>query len=147
MKSVLNAADRRTLAERIMKLSPAQPPRWGRMTAAQMVVHLSDCFRMSFGDLPVKSKNGPLRYPPLKQLIVYVLPFPKGVPTAPEVIARTPGDWPSTIAELRSLLDQVGLRGPDAQWAEHPVFGRLTRRQGGVLIYRHMDHHLRQFGV
>jgi DinB superfamily len=147
MKSVLNAADRRELTNRIMKLTPDQTPSWGKMTAPQMVVHLSDCLQMAFGRLEVASKNLPLRYTPLKQLMLYWVPFPKGVPTAPELIARAPGEWQAAVGELRALMDQCGTCDPGAPWPEHPAFGHLTGKQWGVLIYRHTDHHLRQFGV
>ena len=48
--------------------------------------------RMSLGDLPVREKRIFLRYPPFKQLVLYVFPFPRGAPTARELIDRTPGD-------------------------------------------------------
>ena len=56
-----------------------------------MLAHLNDSYRMATGELKVKPKNLPLRYTPIKQLIIYVLPFPKGAPTAPELIARCDG--------------------------------------------------------
>ena len=147
MKSALDPAVRRELADRVLRLQPDSPPRWGSMTAPQMVAHLSDCLLMAFGELPIAGKGPlPLRFTPVKQLILYALPFPKGAPTAPELIRRVPADWQSGIAELRSLLDQLGSRRADDRWPEHPAFGRLTGKQWGVLIYRHTDHHLRQFG-
>jgi hypothetical protein len=102
---------------------------------------------MALGDLPVAAKATPIRYPPLKQLIVYVAPFPKNVPTAPELLARAPGDWSSDVHALLGLVDRVVARGPSARWPDHPAFGRLSPRAWGVLMYRHMDHHLRQFGA
>ena len=61
------------------------------MNASGMMAHLNDSYRMVLGDLKVKSKNLPLRYPGIKQLVIYALPFPKGAPTAPELIARCDG--------------------------------------------------------
>lgn len=97
------------------------------------------------GDLKVAPKKSPIRYPLLKQLIVYVAPFPKGVPTAPELIAREPREWTDEVADVQSLLERAAASRTDA-WPEHPAFGTLSKRAWGVLIYRHMDHHLRQFG-
>jgi hypothetical protein len=88
-----------------------------------------------------------LRYPPMKQLILYYLPFPKGAPTAPELLARKPGEWTVEIGQLRDQLDQFVRRGPAATMRVHPVFGRLSGKAWGTLVYRHMDHHLKQFGV
>jgi hypothetical protein len=45
------------------------------------------------------------------------------------------------------LMDRFAARGQDGPWVDHPAFGRLSPRAWGVLVYRHMDHHLRQFGV
>ena len=147
MKSVWNDRDRRDLDARISKLSRDRAPQWGKMTAPQMVAHLADALRMAAGDLSCKPKNLPIRYPPLKQLIIYALPFPKGAPTAPELLARAPGEWPVEMSELRTLLDQFATRGPGATAPEHPAFGKMTGKSWGVLVYRHTDHHLRQFGV
>lgn len=117
------------------------------MTALQMVAHLSDSLRMASGEIEVAPKRVPIRFAPLKQLVLYVLPIPKGAPTSPELIGRKPGDWSAEIAGLREQLNGVVERGAEALAPAHPAFGRLSAKQWGVLIYRHMDHHLRQFGV
>ena len=147
MKSIWNATDQRSLQDRVRRLTPEHTPRWGRFTAPQVVAHLCDSLRMASSELPVKSKRLPIRYPPLKQLIIYVLPFPKSAPTAPELLVRAPGDFAADCAELNRRLDEVVRAGPAALSREHPAFGTMNARRWGVLIYRHMDHHLRQFGV
>jgi len=76
-----------------------------------------------------------------------VLPVPKGLPTARELIARKPSDWSIEVADLRDQLNGLVQRGAEALAPAHPAFGRMSAKQWGVLIYRHMDHHLRQFGV
>jgi hypothetical protein len=147
MKSIWNSQARRELHDRVASLASDRRAEWGRFTAPKMVCHLAESLKMALGDLPVAAKKSPIRYPPMKQLIVYVLPFPKGVPTAPALLAREPKEWTVDVADVQSLLDRAaGSRSTDA-WPEHPAFGRLSRRAWGVLIYRHMDHHLRQFGA
>jgi hypothetical protein len=147
MKSLFNPRDHRELQERVQRLRTNQTPRWGRMSALQMVAHLADSLRMASGELEVAPKKAPFRYSPLKELVIYLLPIPKGVPTSPELIARKPGDWSTEIADLRDQLNGIVQRGAEALAPEHPAFGSLSAGQWGVLIYRHMDHHLRQFGV
>jgi len=147
MKSIWNPTDQRSLQDRVRRLTPGHTARWGRFTAPQVVAHLCDSLRMASNDLPVRSKRLPIRYPPLKQLIIYLLPFPKSAPTAPELLVRTPGDFAKDCAELNGRLDDVVRRGPAGLAREHPAFGTMNGRRWGVLIYRHMDHHLRQFGV
>ena len=147
MKSIFNAQVHRELQERVQRLSTALKPQWGTMTPVQMVAHLSDSLRMASGELEVAPKKVPFRYSPLKEFVLYVLPMPKGLPTAPELIARKPGDWSVEIADLRDQLNGLVQRGAEALAPRHPAFGALSAKQWGVLIYRHMDHHLRQFGV
>jgi hypothetical protein len=145
-KSVWNPHTRRDLLERLERLAPDTRPRWGKMNAAQMVAHLTNWARMADGELSTKEMRLPLRYTPLKQIVIYWLPFPKGVPTAPELIAGEPEDWAKGTAALR---EHIGSFDTDSktEWPMHPAFGKLTPRAWGVLCYRHIDHHFRQFGV
>jgi hypothetical protein len=118
------------------------------MDANAMFTHLRLSALMALGDLPVacKSKRA-FQVFPIKQLILHVVPFPKGAPTAPELLV---GDAPPADAirsELMSLTERIGA-GPSAgDGPVHPLFGRLSFREWGVATYKHMDHHLRQFGA
>lgn len=147
MKSVWNDSDFRDLYSRIDRLRPDARAKWGKFTAPQMVCHLADALRMAQGVLPVKSKNLPLRYPGIKQLVIYHLPFPKGAPTAPELLVRQAAEWHGEVDDLKRELAAFQKRGPAGPFVPHPAFGKLTPRAWGVLVYRHTDHHLKQFGV
>lgn len=147
MKSVWQPESRRELQERIRKLTPDRRPAWGKMSAPQMLTHVGASLKMALGELPVASKRGPFRLPLLKQLIVYVLPWPKGAPTAPELISQASGEWTAEMDGLRLLIDRFGHRNIHGPWPEHPAFGRLSGRTWGALVYRHVDHHLQQFGL
>jgi hypothetical protein len=147
MKTLFNPRDHRVLQDRVQRLKAEARPLWGTMTAVQMVAHLADSLRMASGELEVAPKKVPFRYSPLKELVLYLLPMPRGLPTAPELIGRKPGDWTAEVADLRDQLNGLVQRGAEALAPEHPAFGPLSAKQWGVLIYRHMDHHLRQFGV
>jgi hypothetical protein len=147
MKSIWNDAARREIRERVRKLRADAPGRWGRMNAPQAVAHLADALRMAIGELPCTGKRLPLRWPIVKQLVIYWAPFPKGAPTAPELVGRVPATWSAEISELHLLIDRVAGVPASFAWPPHPAFGTLSRRAWGVLIYRHMDHHLTQFGA
>ena len=146
MKSIWQDEDRRGINDRVARLTWDRRAEWGKFTAPKMVCHLADSLKMAMGDLKVAPKRLPIRYPPLKQLIIYCLPFPKGVPTAPELIGRVPGDWTHEVHSAGALLERIASP-PDGARPEHPAFGRLSEQAWGVLVYRHYDHHLRQFGV
>ena len=147
MKSMWQEATRREVAERLAALTPDRPGQWGRMTAPQMVAHVTQSFRSAVGELPVKSRQLILRYSPLKELIIYWLPFPKNAPTAPELLALEPTEWAADVASLQALMQRFSAMDPNGVFPEHAAFGRLSAAQWGILMYRHTDHHLRQFGV
>jgi hypothetical protein len=147
MKTLWDTTARKELCERLGRLTPAAARRWGTMSAPQMVAHLNDAMRMAIGDMPVAPRNLPLRFTPIKQLVIYCLPFPKGAPTAPELVSRIPADWPTECATLLTLMDRFAQRDRGGPWPDHPAFGKLTSKAWGVLAYRHVDHHLKQFGV
>ena len=147
MKTLYEEGRRRELKTRLGRLTADSNPRWGKFDAPKMVVHCTDALKMALGKIPTKSKRLPIRHPPLKQLLVYWLPWPKGVPTAPELLQRSPADWDAEVASLLALMDEAGNLPRDFEWPEHPAFGRMSRRAWGVLGYRHLDHHFRQFGV
>ena len=117
------------------------------MNAEMMLAHLVASMRMAKGELEVKPKKLPIRFFPLRQLIVYWLPFPKGAPTAPELLPSDPGAIEENKRQLAQLIKDVGGRGAMDLWPHHPAFGNLGRRGWGVLTWRHIDHHLTQFGV
>lgn len=146
-KSLWSAGDRDELVSRVNRLEPTAAPRWGRMTAPQMLAHLTDWMAMAKGELPTRFLNSFLQFAPVKQLAIYWLPFPKGVPTAQELISRVPADWDAERAALCDYMSSFETMHPDGAWPVHPAFGTLTPSAWGVLGYRHADHHLRQFGV
>lgn len=147
-KSLWNTESRRELLDRINRLNPDAVPLWGRMNAPQMMAHLVGWMKMATGELHTAPLNRPIRYAPLKQMIIYFLPWPKGVPTAPELISREKYDFAGERASFcRYLESYEKTRDASSIWPEHPAFGILNTNEWGVLGYRHTDHHLRQFGV
>lgn len=148
MNTAWDATLRSSFVNRVKTLTTDTKPRWGRMNASAMMAHINDSLRMALGDLPVKSKNLPLRYKPIRRLFIYYLPMPKGAPTAPELIARCNG---ASLEDERQafseLMQRCGALVPGAKMGEHPAFGDLSYDEYGALIAKHTDHHLRQFGL
>jgi len=142
-----HADDRRSLIARMDQVSPPRAPRWGTMNAEQMVKHVTAQMELSLGDLDVKAHSSWLGRWPMSYLLIYWLPWPKGAPTAPELIQFSSAHWDETRAKFKRVFDGVVAQGPEGDFAPHPLFGKLNSRTWGVLMYRHMDHHLRQFGL
>ncbi len=148
MRSVLIERDREALGRRIDSLTPASSARWGRMTVDRMLAHLCQSARMALGELPVKPREKrAFQVFPLKHLILYVLPFPKGAPTAPELLAAPPAPVEDEKRALLDLLARLGRWPREGAAPTHPLFGPLSRPEWGALVYKHSDHHLRQFGA
>lgn len=139
---------RASFSERVKKLNPETKGAWGKFSVSGMLAHLNDSYRMCTGELKVKSKNLPLRYTPIKQLVIYVAPFPKSAPTAPELLARCDAavleDEKKAFETM--IMKLAGIK-PGDPLPEHPAFGVLTHKAYGVLLARHTDHHFKQFGV
>jgi len=148
MGSILNEVDRNAILQRISSVTNASLPRWGRMDARTMLTHLKQSALMALGELPVASKSKrAFQVFPIKHLILYVAPFPKGAPTAPELLVPDDASVDAIRSELMSLVERIGAGPREGDGPVHPLFGQLTFREWGVATYKHTDHHLRQFGV
>jgi hypothetical protein len=154
MHTLLREASRQSVLLRVGKLTPDTPARWGKFDAPRMLAHIVQSMRVMAGEVPMPDEKTPwvVRHFPLKQLLIFVLPFPKGLPTSRVLLARrsveaTSADaWEAEVSELERVLSEIGRKDPSGQWPSHAAFGQLTGREWGVLQYRHLDHHLKQFG-
>ena len=147
MRTLWNRRDRDEILARLRRLGPDSPARWGSFTATKMLSHVNDALRMSSGTLKTSLKRTPLRFPVVKHAAVYFAPWPKGVPTAPELLSRgSHAEWEVESAAFPLAVDGFVNRPKDAELPLHPAFWRLSRRAWGRLAWRHIDHHFRQFG-
>lgn len=137
---------RAALLQRLEALRPDAVPRWGRMTAPQMVTHLLEAYRMPSGDLRIRRAAVPFRAL-VRWLMLYVLPFPKGAPTAPQLLARVPASWDADAAALRAAIAAATRPHAGTPVGDHPLFGDMSVDDWGVLLHKHTDHHFRQFGI
>ena len=148
MGSILNEADRAEIDRRMRSLSASSTRRWGSLDVVGMLQHLRLSARMALGELPVPSANKRVfQMFPLKHLILYVLPFPKGAPTAAELKPSDAASFEEERAVLLELLERIGKGPSEGAGPAHPLFGPMTWREWGVVTYKHADHHLKQFGA
>ncbi len=146
MQTVLDTDYYSSLVARFRKLTPDLERVWGTMTAGQMVCHLGDQLKVTLGEAEGTDRSNALSRTLGKWFVLYVpIPAPKGkIQTVPEMLTSKPTKWSDDTAVVESLLSRFA---GGAKCYPHPVFGRLSRKQWGVLIAKHIDHHLRQFGV
>lgn len=147
MKSLWQPAVREELLVRARRLTVDHRPRWGRMTAEQMVSHLVQTCRMGTGELPVRPVKLFTRHWPINVLVAYFMPFPRNLPTVKPLVARPPEGIHRDLATLAECLEAFARSAGRTEWPEHPALGRLSGRAWARLGWRHIDHHLRQFGV
>ena len=146
MPTIRDREERESLIARCRRLTPESRPAWGTLTAGRMVCHLGDQMRIALGDVESRARGNPLTHTLVKWMVLYLpLSMPKGkIQTVPEMLATEPTTWEADTAELERLVSRLAEA---REVAPHPVFGCLTPGQWGILAAKHMDHHLRQFGV
>jgi hypothetical protein len=148
MQNLFNESDRQLLLQRLQQLSITSHRQWGVLSVEEMVWHLRMQLEFALG----KQKrelvlNSYLRFPPLRWLALYLVPWPKGSATAPQMNVKkvnpTVGGLDQEREALLRCLDEV-LAAPSLN--PHPLFGIMNKPLWGRLIWKHIDHHLRQFG-
>ena len=118
------------------------------MSVTGMLQHLRLSAQMAVGELTVASANKRAFHVfPLKHLILYALPFPKGAPTAAELHPGAAATVEEEGPALLALLDRIGVGPREGTGPAHPLFGPLSWREWGAATYKHVDHHLKQFGA
>jgi hypothetical protein len=152
MKTLAREIDRADILRRLKTLGPDSTRRWGRMSAHQMVCHLSDSFLAVTGRKAMSMATGPLQRTVIKWTALYLpMPWPAGYPTRPEIDqtlgGTRPSDFATDLALLESLCIQFAADMSAAAEYQHPVFGAMSASEWLRWAYLHMDHHLRQFGA
>ena len=139
---------REEILSRLRSLKPDAPGRWGRMSAPQMIAHLSDQMRHTLGDRPCAPVPGPLRWTLVRYLSIYWIPWQKGkVKGPPEAFLTKPSTWEADVRGLEELVRRFAARGLADEWPEHALFGRMKGKDWGIFCYKHFNHHLSQFGA
>lgn len=150
MKTLLNGRDRREVLDRLAKVRSDAPPRWGTMSAHQMICHLSDALRSALGEKYISPSTSLYKRTLLKPLALWVpVPWPHGFRTRPEMDQQQGGTPPvnfaSDLEELRILFERFNTR--EGGFTPHAMFGQMSKAERMRHAYLHFDHHLRQFGA
>ena len=142
-----DAAFRTQLIARVQSLTPDTPARWGKMTVDQMLWHVSSALEMALGRTQLQSGKPPLPLP-IMRFVVLTLPWPKNLPTNPELVAKQRHDFGAEKQRCLQLVDEFArkdIRG--GSWADHPLLGAMPGKKVSHLQAKHLNHHLRQFGA
>ena len=140
------------LIRRVKQLTQSSTPKWGKMNVNQMLAHCSSAIKMAFSDYPAEVKFGPVKAALARLAFIDLLPFPKGkLPTAAEMdpakklVVRD--QFEAEQNDLILQLQRINSTPDNFNFGPHPIFRKMSRKRWGQLLYKHIDHHLRQFGV
>jgi len=149
MKNLFNHTDAEEIVVRINKLTPQTQHLWGKMDVAQMMAHCSILLRIARGlDNPSRRWLGILLGWMVKKSFFGEKPFPKNSPTDRTFIITDPRKFEDEKAILIEHIQAFSNGGPHASTRHpNPFFGKLTPDEWARGQYKHIDHHLQQFGV
>jgi hypothetical protein len=137
---------RASIEARLSRLRPDTRPAWGKMSVDQMVWHVNQTLASALGRVAAPQDRAPLPRPVMK-FIVLNMPWPKGAPTNKAFVAQQRHDFDTELVRCRDLIGELVSRPIDEPPPVHPMLGRMSGREQSRLHAKHLDHHLRQFGV
>ena len=150
MKNLFEAAWVEEVKERMAQLRPDSERLWGTMNPAQALAHCSRGIELAVGDrIPPRLLLGRIIGRIVKPMALgNDEPMRRNSPTAKDLVVKDERDLGTERARLCGLIDRFVGAGPKG-CTKHPhsFFGKLTPEEWATLMYKHVDHHLRQFGV
>jgi hypothetical protein len=150
MKSLYEPAAAEEIKARLNTMGATSERQWGKMSPAQALAHCANAMESATGDSkPPRQMIGRVLGPIAKAMVINKeRPFGKNSPTAPNLIISDQRQLDVERQRLIDIIDKFVNGGP-AACTDHPhqFFGKLTPDEWGRLMYKHLDHHLRQFGA
>jgi len=149
MKNIFNHMHTAEVLKRIDKLSPNSQPQWGKMDVAQMLAHCSSFQDIAMGNsFPPRSWLGIIVGRFAKQIIYNDKTLPHNMSTIPTILIADAREFDTEKEKLKQKIITFQNNGPEKCTTHpHPFFGKLTSEQWGKGIYKHLDHHFKQFEV
>lgn len=149
MNSLFDDTELNAVLVRVRKLSSDTPAQWGKMSVGQMLAHVQTPLLIATGEVKLKrSLLGRVLGGLVKKSVVGPKPFKQGLPTDPRFVVKDDRDFEREQSSLLACVEVFGRGGPAGVTPDpHPFFGKLSHGQWDALMWKHLDHHLRQFGV
>lgn len=151
MKNIFDKAVTEEVIDRINKLTPETPAKWGKMNVAQMLAHSNVTYEMIYEPEKHPKPKGFKRFILkliVKPLVVSDKVYKENNPTAPAFIIASEREFEFEKARLIDYLNRTQeLGGAHFDGKESNSFGTLKTNEWNAMFYKHLDHHLRQFGV
>lgn len=149
MKNLYSPEAHNEIVERIGQLQGDAEAEWGTMNVGQMLAHCSEIIEVFNGTKELKGtpRIAKLLKGVIRREVFADKPFARGVRTHPQYVTKGDYDFEKERERVLALIAAFVAEDPvAASRREHPLLGTSTPEQRGVMMYKHMDHHLRQFG-
>ena len=150
MKNLYEAGTAKEIRERIGRLGPGCQRQWGKMTAAQAMAHCATTMEWAVDDRSEpRMFAGRIFGPFVKSMVLKdERPMGKNAPTAKSLLVKDDRDLGNECTRLSALVGRFAEGGPQKCTRNpHTFFGKMTPEEWAQLMYKHLDHHLRQFGL
>jgi hypothetical protein len=133
------------IIERLRRFTPDRERKWGVMAHDELLPHFIDGMQLALNGTD-GSPKGLMTTPLMRHLLIHRLSWPEGKVKAPDgAFQRVAEDWDAERDELIALIDRYRSTPPERVGGAHPTFGSMKSRDWDVMVWRHLDHHLRQF--
>ena len=149
MKTLFDKEAEQEVLARIASVSPESKRQWGKMDAGQMLAHCTAAMEVAVADkFPPRLFIGKVLAPLFKSTVMSDKPFAKNGPTDPSFIMTGQKDLNAEKSRLTTIVKRFS-EGGKAKVTTHPhsFLGKLTADEWGLLMYKHLDHHLKQFSA
>jgi len=147
MQSIFEESAYMEIKSRLNLLNANSQGQWGKMSVGQMVWHCQIPLKLAIKNKKYNKKGNLFVKLIFKKSLYNDSPWRKNLPTAPMAKATEEKDFETEIKILNELVDAMYEQKGRTEWNPHPIFGTFTKEQWGKLEYKHLDHHLKQFGV
>ena len=146
VKNLFDPAVKQEILVRINKLTPESKALWGKMNVSQMLAHVQLPISCAYGAHQVKgSFILRLLGPFFKSILYNNKPYKQGLPTDKTYVISDSRNYESEKQNLLEKLDRFSAENIVLE--RHPVWGKFTKEQWSKATWKHLDHHLQQFGV
>lgn len=149
MQTIFNTQDKAIIIQRINHLSSLSNRQWGTMRVEEMLWHLRCQLELALGLRERKTMlKSYLSLPAFRWLALFIIPWPKGSATAPEMnVKKINPEVMQFDKEKELFLQRIAEVEKATELGPHPLFGQMNKKLWGRLIWKHMNHHLKQFAV
>ncbi|MDB5223493.1 MAG: hypothetical protein JWN83_2160 [Chitinophagaceae bacterium] len=149
MKTLFDPAINQEILDRVERLTPSSKPVWGKMSVEKMLAHLYLALQVNFGELKLnKSLLGIFFRGISRRILLGEKPFPKHLPADKKILPKEVAVFSIEKAKVEQIIKRY-IESVESGLSKnsHNILGKISPQESSFISYKHLDHHLRQFGV